>query len=113
MFSLSSLLIASAYAADDAAPVMESASSELMRFLPLFLIFGVIYFFMIRPQQKKLDEQVTFLKGLNKGDKIVTSGGMIGTIVKLDSDEIVTIEVAEGIQVKVIRATISSHHKEK
>lgn len=110
MIDITHLLYGAAWAAETAAPVAEAGgeSSSLMRFAPLFLIFAVFYFLLIRPQQKKMDEHTTMLKALKKGDKVVTGGGIVGTIVKLDDDEQVTIEIAEGVQVKIVRSTIGN-----
>jgi preprotein translocase subunit YajC len=109
MSALSSLFAGAAFAADTAQAVQPAAdaTSSLMRFLPLFLIFGVFYFLLIRPQQKKLDAQAAMLKALKKGDKVITGGGLIGTIAKLDGDDYAFVEIAKDIQVKVMRSTIS------
>lgn len=113
MFDIANLFISQALAADVAAPVVApavaAASSDngLIRFLPLFLIFIVFYFLLIRPQQKKLDEQNQLLKALKKGDKVVTGGGLVGVITKVDGDEYVTVEIAKDVQVKALRSTIN------
>lgn len=75
--------------------------------LPMALIFVVFYFFMIRPQQTKQKQLKSMLEALRRGDRVVTAGGLIGTIAKVDSDE-VTVEVAEGVRVRVVRSTIST-----
>ncbi len=110
MFSLSNLLISAAYAADTAAaaPPSDDVGSSLMRFLPLFLIFAVFYFILIRPQQKKLDEQAAMIKALKKGDKVVTSGGVVGKVAALEGDDYAMVEIADGVVVKVVRSTISA-----
>lgn len=90
-----------AYAAD-AAP---SGSNQLMSFLPLVLIFAVFYFLLIRPQQKKAKEQQNFLNNMKKGDVVVSSGGIIGTITGL-TETVVTLEVADNVRVKVSRPYI-------
>jgi preprotein translocase subunit YajC len=115
MFDVSSLLYGVAWAAETAPAVAAEgdATSSLMRFAPLFLIFAVFYFLLIRPQQKKLDEHAGMIKALKKGDKVITGGGIVGSVVKLDDDEKVTIEIAEGVQVKMVRSTISSVVAEK
>lgn len=107
MLDLPSLIVASAHAAD-AAPPANDVSSSLMKFLPLFLIFGVFYFLLIRPQQKKLDEQTAMIKALKKGDRVVTAGGIIGTIASLEGEDYVMLEVADGVKIKVVRSTINS-----
>jgi len=114
MFDLSSILVGTAMAADVAAPVGEATVvSELMRFMPLALIFAVVYFLMIRPQQKKLDESMSMMKALKKGDKVVTAAGFIGTITKVDGDDYLMVEIADGVQVKTARSTITGLYKDK
>ena len=90
-----------AYAAD-AAP---AAPNQFMSFVPLVLIFVVFYFLLIRPQQKKAKEHQDFLGNLKKGDAVVSSGGLIGTITGL-TDTVVTLEVADNVRVKVSRQYI-------
>jgi preprotein translocase subunit YajC len=107
--NLSNLFISQAWA-QTASAVADGggASSTIMQFLPLVLIFGVFYVLIIRPQQKKLDQHGTMLKALRRGDKVVTGGGIIGTITKLEGDDIVFVEIADNIQVKVMRSTVTS-----
>lgn len=76
-------------------------------FLPLILIFIVFYFLLIRPQQKKIKQHRELLDGIRRGDKVVTGGGIIGTITKVDNENEVTVEIAKDVKVKVQRATIS------
>jgi len=80
-------------------------ASGFASFLPLILIFVVFYFLLIRPQQKQAKQHQQFLADLKTGDKIVTRGGMHGTITGL-TDTIVTIEIAKDIRVKVSRDAI-------
>ncbi len=75
-------------------------------FLPLVLIFVVFYFLMIRPQQKRMKQHKEMLGQLRRGDRVVTSGGIIGTVNKVVDDKEVVVEIAEGVRVRVIRATI-------
>ncbi len=74
-------------------------------FLPLILIFVIFYFLLIRPQQKKAKQHQNFLSNLNKGDKIVTNGGLYGEITGL-TDAAVTLEIADNVKVKVSRQHI-------
>ena len=90
-----------AYAADKAA----AGPGGFMSFVPLILIFGVFYFLLIRPQQKKAKEQQAFLSNLKKGDAVVTQGGLHGVITGL-TDTVVTLEIADNIRVKVARPYI-------
>ena len=80
-------------------------SSGIGQFIPLILIFVIFYFFLIRPQQKKVKEQKAMVEGLKKGDKIVTSGGITGTITRVVDNDKIEVEVAENVTVEVIRGT--------
>ncbi|MGE0109016.1 MAG: preprotein translocase subunit YajC [Bdellovibrionales bacterium] len=115
MFDISKLFISTAHAAAEAVPEAvlpaPTVSSELMRFLPLFLIFMVFYFLLIRPQQKKLDEQTKMLNALKKGDKIVL-GGLLGTIAKIEGDDIVVVELAKDVHVRGLRSAVSALQKD-
>ncbi|MEJ0062787.1 MAG: preprotein translocase subunit YajC [Alphaproteobacteria bacterium] len=84
-----------------------SPVDSLMQFLPLFLILGVLYFLLIRPQQQKFQQHEQLLKSLRRGDKVVTGGGIIGTIFKLEGDDMLVVEIADNVRVKVQRATIA------
>ena len=101
------MLISTAYAqaAGGAAP---APAVDLMSFLPLILIFVVFYFLLIKPQQKKLKEHKAMVDALRRGDRIVTAGGLIGTVTRVSGDDEVTIEIAEGVRVRAIRSTITT-----
>ena len=76
----------------------------------LFLIVPIIavfYFFMIRPQQKKMKDHRALVAGVRRGDRVVTGGGLIGQVTKVISDGEVQIEIAEGVRVRVVRSTIT------
>jgi preprotein translocase subunit YajC len=75
--------------------------------LPMALIFVVFYFFMIRPQQKKQQDAKKMLEALRRGDRVVTSGGIIGTIAKVEGDECF-VDIADNVRVRVVRSTIST-----
>jgi len=75
--------------------------------LPMALIFVVFYFFMIRPQQQKAKQLKAMLEGLRRGDRVVTAGGIVGTVAKVDSDQELTVEIAENVRVKIVRSTIT------
>jgi preprotein translocase subunit YajC len=98
------MFISPAYA-QDAAGMMGAAT----QFAPLILIFGVFYFLLIRPQQTRAKEMKAMLAALRRGDRVVTAGGILGTVqvVKEGSDE-VDVEIAPNVRVKVLRDTISS-----
>jgi preprotein translocase subunit YajC len=76
-------------------------------FLPLILIMGVFYFLLIRPQQKKMKEHQEMLKKVGKGDTIVTSGGLIGRVVKVIDDNELQVEIGDNIKVRVLRTGIA------
>jgi preprotein translocase subunit YajC len=79
----------------------------LMSFLPLILIFVVFYFLLIRPQQKKMKDHKAMLGQIGRGDRIVTGGGIVGTVTKINSDTEMTVEIAQGTKVRVMRDTVS------
>ena len=82
--------------------------NALVQFLPLILIFVVFYFLLIRPQQRKAKDHRAMLDALRRGDRVVTGGGIIGTVARVDSPEEVTVDIADGVRVRVLRSTISS-----
>ena len=86
----------------------DGASSTLVQIAPLALIFVVFYFFLIRPQQQKAKEQKSMLAGIRRGDRVVTGGGVIGTVSKVSGDEEVLVDIAEGVRIRVVRSTIAS-----
>jgi preprotein translocase subunit YajC len=95
-------LIATAYAQDAAAQ-----PSTLAQLLPLILIFIVFYFLLIRPQMKRAKEHKALVAGLAKGNEVVTNGGLLGKITDL-SDSFVTLELADGVRIKVQRHAIAA-----
>ena len=96
------MLISPAYA--QAAGDGASSYGSLLMFLPILVVF---YFFLIRPQQQRAKQQKQMLEALRRGDRIVTSGGIIGTIAKVVSDTEVAVDIAENVRVRVVRSTIS------
>jgi preprotein translocase subunit YajC len=82
------------------------AAGGLIGFVPILLIFVIMYFLMIRPQQKKMKEHRTMVEALRRGDQVVTSGGMIGKVVKV-SDAEVEVELAPNVKVRVVKNTIA------
>jgi preprotein translocase subunit YajC len=82
--------------------------NTLVQFLPLVLIFVVFYFLLIRPQQRKAKDHKAMLDALRRGDRVVTGGGIIGTVARVDSPEEVTVDIADGVRVRVLRSTITS-----
>jgi len=96
-------LISTAAAQAQGAP---ATGNPLMQFLPLVLIFIVFYFLLIRPQTKRAKEHTAMVAALEVGAEVATNGGILGKVVAL-GDTYVTLEIAEGVQVKVQRSTIS------
>ena len=75
------------------------------QFIPLILIFVIFYFFLIRPQQKKVKEHKAMVENLKRGDKIVTSGGMVGLVERIMDNDRIEIEIAENIKVEILKST--------
>ena len=82
------------------------AAGAFTSFVPLILIFAIMYFLLIRPQQTKLKQHKKMVEALRKGDQVITQGGIIGKVYKTADTE-VEIEIAEGVRVRVVRSTIS------
>jgi preprotein translocase subunit YajC len=80
----------------------------IQQFVPLILIFGIMYFLLIRPQQKKVKEHAAMVAALRRGDQVVTQGGIIGKVVKVKDDGEIEVEVADGVKVRVIQSTIAT-----
>ena len=81
------------------------SNSGIGQFIPLILIFVIFYFFLIRPQQKKAKEHKTMVKNLKRGDKVVTSGGVIGTVERVMDNDRAEILISENVKVEIIRST--------
>ena len=79
--------------------------SGIGQFIPLILIFVIFYFFLIRPQQRKVKEHKAMVENLKKGDKVVTSGGITGTISRVIDNDKVEVEIADNVTVEVVRGT--------
>ncbi len=79
--------------------------SGIGQFIPLILIFVIFYFFLIRPQQKKVKEHKVMVEGLKRGDKVITSGGITGTIERIIDNDKVEVEIAENVKVEIVKAT--------
>ena len=85
----------------------EGAGGGFGAFLPLILMFAIFYFLLIRPQQKKAKEHQSMISSLKKGDRIVTSGGVHGTIISL-GDTTVSLEIAESVKIKINRGNVGA-----
>jgi preprotein translocase subunit YajC len=84
------------------------ANSMLMSILPFLLIFVIMYFLILRPQQQKAKQHQELVKNLRRGDSVVTAGGIIGKVTKVVDDEQVEIEVADGVRIRQLRQMIST-----
>ena len=81
------------------------SGSGIGQFIPLILIFVIFYYFLIRPQQKKAKEHKLMVQNLKRGDKVVTSGGIIGSVVRILDNDKVEVSISDDVKVEVIRAT--------
>lgn len=95
--------IANAYA--QAAPA--AAQNPLISFLPLIVLFGIFYFMLIRPQMKRSKEQRSMISALNRGDEVLTTGGILGRVESI-AEQFVTLEIASGVVVKLQKQAISA-----
>ena len=77
------------------------------QFIPLILIFAIMYLLLIRPQQKKLKEHQAMVAALRRGDQIITQGGIIGKVSKVKDDNEIEVELAENVQVRVVKSTVA------
>jgi preprotein translocase subunit YajC len=77
------------------------------QFIPLILIFAIMYFLLIRPQQKKLKEHKAMVEALRRGDQVVTQGGLIGKVAKVKDDDEIEVDLADGVRVRVVKSTIA------
>ena len=84
------------------------SGSGFAQFIPLILIFVIFYFFLIRPQQKKIKEHKAMVASLKRGDEVITSGGMVGTIEKVNEDDKIDLVISNNVTVKVIKSTVQS-----
>ncbi len=75
------------------------------QFIPLILIFVIFYFFLIRPQQKKVKEHKLMVEGLKRGDKVITTGGIVGTIERIIDNEKVEVNISENVNVEIVRSS--------
>ena len=84
------------------------SGSGFAQFIPLILIFVIFYFFLIRPQQKKIKEHKVMVSALKRGDEVITSGGMVGRVEKVYDDDKIDLLISENVTVKVIKSTVQS-----
>ncbi|GAB1235509.1 preprotein translocase subunit YajC [Ferrigenium sp. UT5] len=101
MTSITELFISNAYAEGAAAP----QDGGIMGFLPLIALLAVFYFLILRPQQKRAKEHKTMIEALQKGDEVVTAGGVLGKVTKV-GDENVAVEIADNVVVQVQKVAV-------
>lgn len=117
-----SFINSSAFAADEVTPSSAAVATDGKEAMPyelsaekmmtdnlliLGVLFFILYFMLIRPQQKRFKEHQNMMKSLKKGVKVITSGGIIGVITKLEGDDVVVVEIAQGVRVRVAKSSIS------
>ena len=84
------------------------SGSGFAQFVPLILIFVIFYFFLIRPQQKRVKDHKAMVESLKRGDEIITSGGIIGTIDRVMEDDRIEVNIGDNVKVQIIKSTITS-----
>ena len=84
------------------------SGSGFAQFIPLILIFVIFYFFLIRPQQKKVKEHKSMVASLKRGDEVVTPGGIIGRVERILGDDKVDLSISENVTIQVVQSTIQS-----
>ncbi|MFO1243101.1 MAG: preprotein translocase subunit YajC [Rickettsiales bacterium] len=107
------MLISSAFAQDATGAAAMGGQNPGQGILMLLLIFCIFYFLLIRPQSQRAKTHRQMVKDLKRGDEVVTSGGIIGKISKVDSDDVISVEIAEGITVQVARFMIAEVKNKK
>ena len=80
-------------------------NSGIGQFIPLILIFVIFYFFLIRPQQKKVKEHKLMVDNLKRGDKVITSGGIVGTVERIVDNDKVEVQISENVNVEIVKST--------
>ena len=87
--------------------------AKFAQFIPLILIFVIFYFFLIRPQQKRVKDHKLMVQNLKRGDEVITSGGIIGKVDRVFEDDRIELQIADGVRVQIIRNTIQGHLKKE
>lgn len=83
------------------------AAGAFGSFIPLILIFGIMYFLLIRPQQKKLKDHKAMVEAVRRGDQVITAGGIIAKVSKVKEDGEVEVEIANGVKIRIVKSTIT------
>ena len=81
------------------------SDSGIAQFIPLILIFVIFYFFLIRPQQKKVKEHKIMVENLKRGDQVITSGGIVGTVERVMENDKLEIQISENVKVEIVKST--------
>ena len=89
------------------------SGSGFAQFIPLILIFVIFYFFLIRPQQKKVKEHKVMVQNLKRGDEVITSGGIIGKVERVFDDDRLEVNISDGVNVQVVKNTVQNHFKKE
>lgn len=97
------MFVSPAYAQAAGAP---GGAAAFAQFVPLLLVFVIMYFLILRPQQKKMSQHRAMVAALKKGDQVITQGGLIGKVVGVREDEL-DVELAQGVRVRVVRSSIA------
>jgi len=84
------------------------SGSSIGQFIPLILIFVIFYFFLIRPQQKKIKDHKTMVSALKRGDNVVTSGGIVGRVERILGNDKIEVSITDNVNVEVVQSTIQS-----
>ena len=84
------------------------SGSGFAQFIPLILIFVIFYFFLIRPQQKKIKDHKLMVSTLKRGDEVITSGGIVGKVERVHDDDKVDVSISENVNVQIVKSTIAS-----
>ncbi|MEL6747214.1 MAG: preprotein translocase subunit YajC [Pseudomonadota bacterium] len=98
------MLITPAYAQATGAP---GGGDFIIQLIPFILIFVIMYFLILRPQQKRMKEHRDMIENIRRGDEIVTAGGIKGKVTRLNGDDELQVEIAENVRVKIVRGTVS------
>ena len=83
-------------------------NGQFAQFIPLILIFIIFYFFLIRPQQKRVKDHRTMVSSLKRGDEVITSGGIIGIVERVMEDDRIEVKLSDNVKVQIIKSTITS-----
>jgi preprotein translocase subunit YajC len=108
MIDISQFFINSAWAMGDQPPGAAQGAGAYVSYVPFILIFAIFYILILRPQQKRLDEQSKMIKALQRGDRVVTSGGIHGKIIRIEGEDHVVLEIADDVHIKVVKGHIGA-----